>query len=66
MNVTQNVPLPMNIAPSLLFQHGDFRPAGGAFREFSGGEAPDHELLALDPVRVLGGFAVNDETDQYG
>ena len=34
---------------ALLLQHGDFRPAGGAFGEFSGGEAPDDELLVLDP-----------------
>ena len=45
----------------LLFQHRNFRPAGGAFCKFSGGEAPDafckfsggeapdDELLAFDP-----------------
>ena len=47
----------------LLLQHGDLRPAGGAFREFSGGEAPDDELLALDPGSVLGGLAVEIRAD---
>ena len=41
----------------LLFQHRNFRPAGGGFGELAGGEAPDDELLALDPVGVLGGLA---------
>ena len=42
----------------LLFQHGDFRPAGGGFGELARGEAPDDEFLALDPVGVFGGLAV--------
>ena len=42
----------------LLFQHGYLRPAGGGFGEFAGGEAPDDELLALDPIGILGGLAV--------
>ena len=47
----------------LLFQHRNFRPAGGAFREFSGGEAPNDELLAFDPVGILGGFAIEVRAD---
>ena len=42
----------------LLFQHGDLRPAGGGFGELTGGEAPDDELLALDPFGVLCCFAI--------
>ena len=47
----------------LLFQHRNFRPAGGGFRELAGGKAPDDELLALDPVGVLGGLAVEIRAD---
>ena len=52
------------IKEKLSFFHlGDLRPAGGGFREFAGGEAPDDELLALDQVSVLGGFAVEIRAD---
>ena len=47
----------MNGEP-LFFQHGDLRPAGSGFGELACGEAPDDELLAFDPVGVLGGLAV--------
>ena len=47
----------------LLLQHWYFRPAGGGLGELAGGEAPDDELLALDPVGVLGGFAVEVRAD---
>ena len=42
----------------LLFRHRDDDPAGGGFRELAGGEAPDDDLLALDPGGILGGLAV--------
>ena len=47
----------------LLLQHWYFRPAGGGLGEFSGGEAPDDELLALDPVRGLGCLAIEVRAD---
>ena len=55
-----------NSVGPLLFQHGDFGPAGGGFGELARREAPDDELLALDPLGVLCVLAVEVRMDGSG
>lgn len=50
-----------------LFLHDrDNDPAGGGFGELACGEAPDDELLALDPLGVLCVLAVEVRMDGSG
>ncbi len=51
---------------TVTFSSRDDNPAGSGLGEFAGGEAPDDDLLAFDPVSVLGVLEVEVRADDGG